>query len=75
MLLTMKASLPSQIDLYFKILDLSEGSKIFSDQESLSKISLLISRTYLKVLKLDLSSLSIAIIDQLFQILENSDCT
>ena len=56
-------------------LDLSERPNLFSDEESLSKISLLISRKYLKVLILDLLSLSVAITDRLFKIVENSNCT
>ena len=72
MLLTLLASLPPNIDLSFNILDLSKRPDLFTDKELLSKILLPISRNHLKVLTLDLSILSIAVVDQ---ILENSNCS
>ena len=72
MLLTLLASLPPNIDLSFNILDLSKRPDLFTDKELLSKILLPISRNHLKVLTLDLSILSIAVVDK---ILENSNCS
>ena len=53
---------------------LSKRQGLVADEELLLNIILLISRTYLKILKLDLLSLSIAIADQLIRVLENSNC-
>ena len=48
---------------------------MIDDEEFLQKIALVTSKTFLKVLRLDLSSLTVAITDQLIQVLENSNCT
>ena len=50
-------------DFEFHILWITEN--MICDEELLQKLALFISKTYLKVLKLDLSSLSVAIADQL----------
>ena len=53
------------VELKGDTLDLSGMPNLFAGEESLQKLLSLISKSYFKVLKLDLSSLSIAIADQL----------